>query len=753
MPSYQQAGRLMKFSSVLGEDVLLIEGLQGSEAISRLFDFRVGLLAVAGTEVDPKEIIGTKATVEIALLEVQGSRYINGLVASFEQMSGDSQEFDIYRLQMVPSLWQLKLSSNCRVFQSMTVMDIVKKVISPYGLSMEDQTEGTLQPLDYCTQYSESDFDFISRITEQHGIFYWFQHTEDDNKVIFGNSRTPYTDCPLVYKAKYFPVTSEKEEAYVSVVHEISATASMIAGQYTTWDYDFRTYQSHQIDPKASASAYGQNAFELYNWPAGEEGYVKDATKQLTTPDHGTGFIAAVAGASDASAEVYRGQSSARSFCPGYTFEMTDNPRDAWNRSYLLTEVAHIADQVPTYRSRGAGTETGYKNSFTAIPSDVLFRPPFTTRRPRIYGPQTALVVAPAGDEIYLDKYGRVCVQFFWDRDRKPNTPDNTWLRVAQPWASNGWGAYFWPRVNDEVIVQFINGDPDDPIVIGSVYNGTNMPPYALPANGTRSGILTRSSKDGSASTFNELRFEDKKGSEQVYLHAEMDMDQSIEHDLRVSIGNNDSLTVGVNQAEKIGGNANRTVAGNLVESIGGNSDLSITGKQTEKVGGDLSIQVGGDHNHKVSGDYGVDSGGDVYIKGAMNVVIEAGMQLTLKSSGGFITIDPTGVSISGTMVLINSGGAAGSGSPVQASEPASPTTPDTAEGSGGSGVHSQTGNPSGPATPGTATGSGGGSGVHSQTGNPLGPATPGTSAGSGSGSGMHSQTGNPQGSQKPESG
>jgi len=671
----------MQFSSVLGEDVLLIEGLQGSEAISRLFDFRVDLLAVAGTDIDPKDIVGTKATVAIALLEVQGSRYINGLVASFEQTSG-GDEFDVYRLQIVPSLWQLRLSSTCRVFQSMTVMDIVKKVISPYGLSMEDQTEGTLKKLDYCTQYSESDFDFISRITEQHGIFYWFEHSEDDNKAIFGNSRTPYTDCPLVSEAKYFPVTGDNEESYESIIHEISATASMIPGQYTTWDYDFRTYASHQIDPKASASPYGQNGFELYHWPAGEEGYVKDPAKQLTTPDHGTGFIAAVAGASDASAEVYHGQASARSFCSGYTFDMTDNPRDAWNRSYLLTEVHLIADQVPSYRSRETGPGAGYRNSFIAIPSDVLFRPPFTTRRPRIYGPQTALVVCASGEEIHLDKYGRVCVQFFWDRDRKANTPDSTWLRVAQPWASNGWGAYFWPRVNDEVIVQFIDGDPDNPIVIGSVYNGTNMPPYTLPDNGTRSGVLTRSSPNGSASTNNELRFEDKKGSEQVYLHAEMDMDQSVEHDLRVSIGNNDSLTVGKDQMAKIGGNANRAVAGNLVESIGGDLNLSISGNQNEKVGGDLSIHVAGDHNHKVDGDYGVDSGGDVYIKGAMNVVIEAGVQLTLVSSGNFITIDATGVTISGMpMVMINSGGAAGSGSPVQTEDPTRPKAPDKAEG------------------------------------------------------------------------
>jgi len=668
----------MKFSSSLGEDVLLIEALRGWEKISTLYDFQVDLLAVAGTEIDPKNIIGTKVTVEIALLEVQGTRYINGIVASFELTSGD-KEFDFYRMQIVPSLWQLRLSSNCRVFQHQSVMDIVKKVISPYGLSLADKTEGTLQQLDYCTQYSESDFAFISRITEQHGIFYWFEHTDGDNKVIFGNSRSPYTDCPLTHKAKYFPITSDREENYTSILYDLSATASMVPGQHTVWDYDFRTFKAHQISPQASASPYGKNAFEVYTYPGGEDGYVKDTGKVLTTPNHATGFLTAEKGASDAGSEIYRGASTARSFCSGYTFDVTDHPRAAWNRTYLLTEVSHVVDQVPPYRSQ-ATTGASYTNRFSAITSDTLYRPPAVTPRPRIYGPQTAIVVAAQGEEIQVDKYGRVCVQFFWDRDRKPNQVDSTWLRVAQPWASNGFGTFFWPRANDEVVVQFINGDPDNPIVIGSVYNGTNMPKYSLPDNKTRTGIVTRSSLGGSASTSNELRFEDKKGQEQIYLHAEKDMDHTIENDLRVTIGGKDSLIVGSSQLEQIGSNAELDVGGNRTEKIGGNEEISIGGNRTEKIGSSLSVDIGMSHNHKVGMSYGVDSGQTVYIKGGMNVVIESGLELTLTAAGGFINIGPAGVAISGTLVLINSGGAAGSGTPVQTTDPASPQKPDQAD-------------------------------------------------------------------------
>ena len=192
--------------------------------------------------------------------------------------------------------------------------------------------------------------------------------------------------------------------------------------------------------------------------------------------------------------------------CCGYTFSVTKFPRSAWNRKYLLTEVVHQASQVPSYRSDDAGPAAGYSNRFSAVSSDITFKPLATIRKPKIYGPQTAHVVGPSGDEIYVDKYGRVKVQFFWDRAGKyGDANDSTWVRVAQPWASNGWGVYFWPRVNDEVVVQFLNGDPDNPVVIGSLYNGTNMPPYTLPENGTRSGILTRSSKGGSAATSNEL--------------------------------------------------------------------------------------------------------------------------------------------------------------------------------------------------------------------------------------------------------
>lgn len=581
MANATQTDRLMQFTSPLGKDVLLIESLNGGEDISSLFWYEVELLAAAGTTIDPKSIVGSKVTVAIHLNDAIGTRWINGIVSSFQQRAGDD-EFDVYMAHIVPSMWQLQLSANCRVFQNKTVLEIAKAVIGEYGLSISDQTSNSYKPLDYCTQYSETDFNFVSRILEESGIFYWFEHTDQDNKIVLGDSRSAYQDCPVSANISYASHGSGEEGAYGAIVTEFSSTATMVSGKHATADYNFRTFARLDVPDKNSSSPYGKNAYESYHYPAGEEGYLKDAETQLSTQLE-TLFLDARAVSTDAMAEVFHGSSNARSFCAGYTFTLGKHPRAAWNKKYLLISVGHHANQLPPFRSRGSKSD-GYSNDFTAISSDIVFKPARKTKKPAIYGPQTAFVVVPSGEEMYIDKYGRVCIQFFWDKLRKPNTVDNTWVRVAQSWAGNGWGTYYWPRLKDEVVVMFLNGDPDNPVVVGSVYNGVNMPKYALPDHSTRSGLVTRSSKGGSAQNANELRFEDKTGSEQVYLHAEKDMDVSIENDRRISIGNNDSLIVTGKQMEQIGGDFNRQIKGNSVEQIGGNSDLGISGNQTEQV-------------------------------------------------------------------------------------------------------------------------------------------------------------------------
>jgi type VI secretion system secreted protein VgrG len=704
MATSKQTDRLMQFSSTLGKDVLLIESLDGAEGISRLFEYHAELLAATGTAIDLKSIVGSKVAVAIALSDVKGFRWINGIVASFEQCAGD-EDFDVYRARIVPSMWQMTLSSNCRVFQSKTVLEIVKAVIGDYGLSLSDQTSGSYKPLEYCTQYSESDFHFVSRLLEESGIFYWFEHTDQDNKIVLGDGRSAYQDCPLSASVPYALNVKGREGAYGSRVTEFTATSTMVSGKHSTADYNFRTYARVDVPDKSSSSDFGKNAYDEYLYPVGEEGYLKDSDTQSTTAFE-TLFLDTRELAADALAEVYRGTGNLRSFCAGYTFTLTANPRGAFNRKYLLTAVTHHADQVPSYRTSGGADGTEYSNRFTAVSSDIVFKPAQTCIKPKIYGPQTAFVVVPAGEDMYIDKFGRVCIQFFWDKLRPANKVDNTWVRVAQHWAGNGWGTYFWPRVKDEVVVQFLNGDPDNPVITGSVYNGVNMPKYPLPDNSTRSGIVTRSSKGGSGQNANELRFEDKMGSEQIYIHAEKDMDVSIEHDRRISVGNNDSLIVTTNQTEQVGGNYNREVKGNSVDKIDGKSDLNIGSDLTESVGGSHSLNVSSNQSVQVGSAYSMDANQTVYINGGMSVVIQAGMELSLIASGNFITIGPSGVAISGTMVLINSGGAAGSGSAGTVNSPASPAAPDQAEGASAGAAGSSPASAAG-ATPSVPSGAG----------------------------------------------
>ena len=690
MPNYKQAGRLMQFASVLDKDLLLIHTLEGVEGMSRLFDYQAELFVETGTDVDPASLVGTKATIAIGMLDNSDPRYINGMIAGFEQTSGDST-FDVYRAHIVPSLWQLTLSTNCRVFQDQMPIDIIKAVISPYGLAVTDSTSGAGATLEYCTQYNETDFAFISRIAEQYGIFYWFKHTDSDNEVVFGNTRDGYDSGSV--DLNYAPPDKGSDEQYQEVISDIRATAVMVTGGYTYRDYDPNAHQAFTTGPVNSTQTAGKNAFENYQFPEDGTASVKklDSLTSLQTKADDDDILNNRRDAGDVAFNTFHGVSSSRQFFAGTGFTMAMHPRDAWNRAYLLTELATNAVQAPAYVGDDF-VSAPLAVRFTAIESDRLFRPVQRTPTPYISGPQSAFVVVPSGEDMFVDKWGRVCVQFYWDRLREADTTDNTMVRVAQPWAGNGWGTYFWPRGGDEVLVHFLNGDPDAPIIIGSVYNGVNVPKYKLPDDSTMTGILTRSSKNGSASTANELRFEDKAGSEEIYINAEKDMNVNVENDNYRNVKNNEVvdvkqgrwMTVGQDQNTvikgksivKITGDSSSDVGGAYKGKIGGDTDIAYGGKLTEKTGGDFSINVGGNHMEKVGMAFVVEAGQEAHLKGGMSVVIESGLNLCLKGAGGFICIGPAGVMISGTMVLINSGGAATPGSPAVVVPPQPPDPP-----------------------------------------------------------------------------
>lgn len=710
--SFSQANRLLSFTGPAGADKLLPERLTGTEGISELYRYELDLLSVAEENINPKDIVGKKVCVSILADDAGRQRYINGIVASFEMRGGD-KEFNNYRATIVPNVWLLTLNKNTRVFQNKTVIDVIKEVLSIYSISPTVDTTETYKPLDYCTQYRETDLEFISRLMEQYGILYYFKHTANDHTLTLQDDSSKLSDCEIKSTFRYAPPQQGKFEGFYDfVIRELNSKASMVTGEHSIWDYSFIRYKTvpDGADAKTTTKGpLGENWNEKYDYADSAAAYLKkDESKDSDSDKLAKFFLDKRRDSSDAGTVVVGGASNAICMQTGYTFTLEEYPQSSLNEKYLLIHMEHTVQQLPSYRTGKKDAAQPYTNSFIATPSSIRYRSPMRTPKPVVSGMHTGKVVTTQGEESFMDKYGRVCVQFWWDRQRKPNTPDNTLLRVAQSWAGKGWGTYFWPRLGDEVLIDFMEGDPDQPIVVGSVYNGVNMPKYDPAGQYTLSGILTRSSKGGGAANANELRFEDLEGKEQVFMNAERDYYLHVENDWHTLVGNEQHTKITKNQFEEVDGDSHLLVKGKQLHEVDGEADLQVKGNQIVQVGGDRShdltgnlkesigqnsnIKVGMNLNEKVGMNYSldvgvnqfnksgvlyvVDSGEEVHIKGGMNVVIEGGMNVSLSGAGGFISIGPEGVVIQGTMVMINSGGAAIPGTPGSPESPQSPDSP-----------------------------------------------------------------------------
>jgi type VI secretion system secreted protein VgrG len=650
MPYFQQE-RLIALTTPLGEDVLLLGGFSGHEAISRLFSFQLDLLSEKGP-IDFAQIIGKKVTIRVTQSD-KTERYFNGIVSHFAQ-SGSDIRFTRYQMQVVPWTWLLTRYADCKIFHNKTVQEILEQVFKDRGLT--DYTiklNGSYSPIEYCVQYRETDFNFISRLMEQNGIFYFFQHQMGSHTMVIADSPSAHQPCPRQEAAGYNLVAGGIDEE--DVIHSWNLGQELRSGKYTLTDYNFKTPSANLIATEPSVIEVGGNSsFELFDYPG-----------EYAIRGDGTTFAKIRMQEEEASHLVANGSGVCRAFTSGYKFTLKDHYQGTMNVSYVLTEVQHTASVADTYATNSGGGGESYSNEFTCIPETVPFRPARLTPKPFVQGPQTAVVVGKSdasdggggGEEIWVDKYGRVIVLFPWDRVNKYSC----WVRVSQDWAGQGWGGITIPRVGQEVLVSFLEGDPDRPIITGRVYNADQTVPYTLPDYQTRSTFMTRSSKGGGADNYNELRFEDKKGDEQIFLRGEKDFDTRIKNDIREWAGNNRSLIVTQDQMEKAGGDLHSQVTGNV----------------NEKVGQNLSLQVGQNLYEKSGMNFAHEAGQVIHLKAGMTVVLEAGVELTLKVGGNFIDINPAGVTIVGTMVMINSGGAAGSGC---GSSPTSPKDPDQAD-------------------------------------------------------------------------
>jgi len=646
----------------LGPDALLLVSFSGREEISRLFEYALELIAPNHAEIPFDKVLSQKITVSIELPDGQ-KKHFNGIARRFSQGRQD-ELFTYYRMEIVPQFWLLTKTAQSRIFQQMSVPDILKQVLKDQDVAYEIQ--GTFQPREYCVQYRETDFAFASRLMEEEGIYYFYKHTLDGHKMVVAN--TPQSNPDIAPATlTYQEMTGGKQSEDRVIAWE--KHQEMRSGKVTLWDHCFELPNKHLEAEKPTLDLVkagriehklklGNDALELYDYP-GEyakrfDGINKSGGEQPSNLqkifEDNIRTVGIRMQEEAYPAVVVHGASDCRQLSTGHKFTLQYHFNA--DGKYLLTAIQHTASLSAHYRAGELG-KFEYNNLFSCIPADMVFRPSRVTLKPRVEGSQTAVVVGPAGEEIFTDKYSRVKVQFHWDRTGKNDASSSCWVRVATSWAGKQWGVIHIPRIGQEVVVDFLEGDPDRPIIVGSVYNAEMLPPNALPANRTQSGIKSRSSPSGGPANFNEFRFEDKKGGELVFLHAEKDSTFETEHDRTETVGNDEKVTV----------------TNNRTREVGKDETITIKGKQTEKVSLERAVDIGTTDSLKVGQSLTIEAGTQITIKtGASKIVMKsdgtieiAGLSITINGTkditnkGVLITSEASGIhTIKGSLVKIN---------------------------------------------------------------------------------------------------
>jgi type VI secretion system secreted protein VgrG len=588
----------------LGQDVLVLRAFTGIEAISTPFRFHLDLVS-ENDSITFDQIAGNNVTVRIAL--ANGSpRYWNGVISRFTQGSRDRVGTS-YRAEMVPRLWFLSQRQDCRIFQDLTVVQIIKQIFETAALQpVEYKLQGEFPKREYCVQYRETDFNFVSRLMEESGIFYFFKHEEGKHTLVLGNTPEANLTCPNQPQAK-FRLTSgswDEEDIITSWERESVVSPSGLA----LADYNFKTTAA-----PLRVALPGENVFEVYDYPGryddedGGKDLAKIRLQELNAP-----------------ACIARAETRCRDFRAGYRFELAEHYKKEWNQAYTIVEVSHHATQGGDFLSGSgdfADRDSAYRNDVICIPYSVHFRPQRQARPPIVQGCQTATVVGPAGEEIYTDEYGRIKVQFHWDRKGKSDEKSSCWIRVAHSMAGADWGVVGIPRIGQEVVVDFLEGDPDRPIVTGCVHNAKRKPPYPLPADKDLIGFKSNSTKGGGG--YNEIVLKDEKNAELIRIHGQRDMNTTVLHDEKEIVKNNKNVHVMQELRTQVEQKASCTVKGDAVEHFQANHAEVVDGER--------------------------------YLK-ANRIILEAGSEICIKVGGNHVHITPAGVVVQGTMVNINCG-------------------------------------------------------------------------------------------------
>ena len=653
-----QIRRPFRVKTPLGDDALLLESFEGYERVSAPFHY---LLKVLSTDpnIDMSGLLQKPAVLSMGLVADGTERHIHGNINRCRLLELSDDGYAAYELEVVPWLWFLTLFADCRIFQNKSVPDIILKVFADRGFTdYENQLQGSYSPREYCVQYRETDFNFVSRLMEEEGIFYFFKQSADKHTLVLGDQSSTFVTCPHQATARFLPSKGGLLEE--EIVHTIASEVRVETSKTSLTDYDFE-----KPNTSLHATLSGTGPGEEYDHPG-----------RYKTKDDGDRYARIRLEEKEVRLATLFGHGNCTAFECGYKFTLSDHYRDALNAEYVIVAL-HQRGTNTSYRS-GEPDPFDYRNDFEAIPASVPFRPARLARKPYVRGSQTAVVVGKAGEEIWVDQYGRVKVQFVWDREGNADENSSCWVRVGQFWAGKQWGAIFTPRIGQEVIITFLEGDPDRPLITGSVYNADQMPPYALPDQQTKSTIKSMSSKGGGG--FNEFRFEDLKGSEQIFMHGEKDLDIRIKNDRKEWIGNDRHLEVTNDKLQKIGRDSHSEIVRDEIEKIGRDHHVTVAGKSALKITGSHSMDVTGDVIEEFKANHSSQVTQNLYLK-ALQIVIEASTGITLKMGPNFITLDPSGIAISGTpLVQINSGGSALSGSPGSLVSPLSPTAPTDAD-------------------------------------------------------------------------
>ncbi len=625
MAAYDDENLSLKITTPLGPDKLMVKTFHGEGKISEPYFFYLEMVSQE-FELDFDKIVGEGITITMDLSSGE-QKFFHGICTRFIQGAYDGTECK-YFAELRPWLWQLHLTRDSRIFQEMKIPDIITSVFDDLGFTdYKDSLTGTYKEVDYCVQYQETAYNFVQRLMEDNGICFYFEHDEDKHTLVLSDDSTAHPECPGVPTVSMSPPDSSMIED--DTVSHISLEKSVATGKYAMDDFDFETPATDLLVSDVEAlKEHKTTDLRVYEYPGG---FTKSADGDSKAKIRMESLEYPV--------RLVNGQSNCRDFRYGYKFTLEDHERDDVNDTYLLYSVNFTA------------TQDSYHNSFVAFPADTPFRPATETPKPRIVSTQTALVVGKDGEEIYTDKYGRVKVQFHWDQEGTYNEDSSCWIRVTQGWAGKNWGNIFIPRIDMEVVVSFINGDPDRPLITGCVYNADQTVPYELPANQTQSTIKSDSSKD--AEGYNELRFEDKADEEEIYVHAQKDMNIDVLNDETRTITKNRTTTIEEENdtlTVKKGDRTFEVTEGNETTTIGGDREITVSGDETRtnekdytvKVDGDYKITVGGDLTIEVTGKISIATDDDfaLEVSGAYSNEVEGDVTTT---SGGAISEEADG--------------------------------------------------------------------------------------------------------------